>query len=269
MEDRTSSPSWWESTVPSACGKFVAGRKDRKVIKRNGALELDPIYSQSLQAQAYDSLRKAIIQGTFEPGQKLSTRKLATAFQISEMPVRHALARLLTEKALVQNENGTYSVPLVIRERFRDIMRTRALVEAEAARTACGHVTAAGFAELHRLSGDISSAINARNIECYLKCNAELKHLIYSFCPSPLIRETIDSLWLRCGPLLRHLSGNLPNVDHGNFHDDAIAALEAGDAAAAGFAISRDILAGLTILEKYGRFADDIAELGLARKGPA
>jgi len=44
-----------------------------------------------------------------------------------------------------------------------------------------------------------------------------------------------------------------------NFHAEAIAALEAGDAATASAAISRDILAGMNFLLENSKFADEQA----------
>lgn len=74
-----------------------AGRRFRR--RRGAAMDAFPISSdlQGKSVSAYEHLRRAISRGQLRPGRRLSATGLATAFRISETPVREALLRLATE----------------------------------------------------------------------------------------------------------------------------------------------------------------------------
>lgn len=216
---------------------------------------LNRIEHHSVQDQVYDQIRHVLMRGGFRPGEKLSSRKLAARLGVSDMPVRAALGRLLAEGALVQNANGTFAVPLISLRKFREVMAARALLEREATATACGLIDAQGFADLHEAAAGLSQAIATHDIDHYLDQNQRLKFAIYRFCPSQTLQSLIRLMWLQAGPFLRHLNKDLDQMDQANFHDDAIAALERRDAAAAGEAMARDILAGMEFLSRQGVFA--------------
>jgi len=220
-------------------------------------VELVRIDFQSMQDKVYEQITQVLMRGGFEPGQKVSSRKLAAALGTSDMPVRAALGRLLAEGGLVQNANGTFSVPLINQTKFREVMELRALLEGQATRDACGLVDAAGFRDLKQCGKGLEAAIVSNDIQGYLDFNQRLKFTIYRYSPSRTLRSHIELLWLQAGPFLRHLNMDLGKMTEANFHNDAIAALEAKDAAKAAAAISRDILAGMRFLLANARFADE------------
>ena len=94
-----------------------------------------------LHERVYEELRGALISGKFTPGQKLSSRKLAAALGTSDMPVRAAISRLTDEGGLIQLANGTFIVPVLSGNRFREVMELRALLEGRATALACGDST--------------------------------------------------------------------------------------------------------------------------------
>jgi len=210
---------------------------------------------QSMQKEVYDRIRLALMRGGFEPGQKVSSRRLASQLGTSDMPVRASLGRLLAEGALVQNTNGTFSVPLISLRKFREVMTLRAMLEGEATSQACGHIDRVGIEELRSCAAGLAKAMEHNEIGEYLDYNQRLKFTIYRYSPSQTLQSTIRLLWLQAGPFLRHLNQGLKHMVKANFHDDAIEALTKGDGEKAGNAISRDILAGMAYLTIHGKFA--------------
>jgi DNA-binding GntR family transcriptional regulator len=136
-------------------------------------------------------------------------------------------------------------------------MSLRATLEREATIQACGHIDRAGFNELKRCSTGLSKAIEEHAISDYLDYNQRLKFTIYRYTPSETLQLMIRLMWLQAGPFLRHLNQGLKQIKAANFHDEAIAALEAGRAEEAGAAIGRDILAGMNFLQEHARFTPD------------
>ncbi len=221
------------------------------------ASSLTPINFQSMQDRVYDQITTGLMCGNFEPGQQVSSRKLARALGTSEMPIRNALGRLLAEHALTRNGNGTFSIPLIGKSRFREVMELRALLERQAAIQACGHVDAAGFGNLRKCSSGLSLAIRLNRISDYLDFNQRLKFTIYGYTPSATLRTHIRLLWLQSGPALHFLNRDLPRMRTINFHEEAIEALASGNAEAVGQAISNDILGGMRFLLATASFTED------------
>jgi DNA-binding GntR family transcriptional regulator len=60
---------------------------------------------------------------------------------VSSMPVREALARLVSERALEAMPNRRVRVPLITLERARDIAQARALIEGDLAARAIGNLS--------------------------------------------------------------------------------------------------------------------------------
>ncbi|MBY5989097.1 MULTISPECIES: GntR family transcriptional regulator [Roseovarius] len=222
---------------------------------------LSKVETHSVQDRVYWQLRDILMRGGFAPGEKLSSRKLAASLGTSDMPARAALGRLLAEQALVQNSNGTFSVPLISLRKFQEVMEARALLESRATELACGLIDDAGFAELHDAAAGLDRAISENVIEDYLDHNQRLKFTVYRYCPSETLQSLIRLMWLQAGPFLRHLNKGLDRMIEANFHDEAIEALSSGDGAAAGEAISRDILAGMAFLSTHGEFVEELPTL--------
>jgi DNA-binding GntR family transcriptional regulator len=210
-----------------------------------------------LHERVYTELRHALISGKFAPGQKLTSRKLAAALGTSDMPVRAAISRLTAEGGLVQRPNGTFIVPRITRQAFKELMELRALLEGRATSLACQRIDADGLKRLHKLSEELDRAVNADDIVKYLDVNQKLKFTIYNYCKSPKLYSLIEILWLQAGPALRYHAKVLRGIKDVNFHRQAIAALEERRHAAAGAAIARDIKAGMEALLAVAQFADD------------
>jgi DNA-binding GntR family transcriptional regulator len=89
--------------------------------------------TERLSEQIYQQLRKAIIEGTLAPGDRLSIKDLAERFRVSTTPVRDAL-KLLEADFLVESipRRGTL-VTRLSRSRIQDIFQIRRILESAAA----------------------------------------------------------------------------------------------------------------------------------------
>jgi DNA-binding GntR family transcriptional regulator len=223
-------------------------------------ISLGQIDFAPLHERVYAEVRQAIIAGRFEPGQKLASRKLAAALGTSDMPVRAAISRLTAEGGLVRMANGTFVVPVLGRQQFKEVMELRALLEGRATSLACGKIDREGFRRLRRHSKDLDEASREEDIVAYLDANQKLKFTIYRYCESPTLTALIEMLWLRAGPALRFHLTVLKQITRISYHHQAIEALEQKQAKAAAGWIFRDIQEGMQSLLSVARFADDKTE---------
>jgi DNA-binding GntR family transcriptional regulator len=230
-------------------------------------IPLDQIDFAPLHERVYVEVRRAVIAGKFEPGQKLTSRKLAAALGTSDMPVRAAISRLNAEGGLVQMANGTFVVPILGRQQFREVMELRALLEGRATGLACGNIDREGFKRLKAYADELDVASKDEDIVAYLDANQKLKFTIYDYCDSPTLMALIEMLWLRAGPALRYHLTILKRITRINFHRQAIKALEQKKPGAAAEAIARDIAEGMQAILSVARFADDEADIAPATDG--
>ena len=66
--------------------------------------------ADNLQEQLYQNIRAALLEGRFQPGERLKIRDLAAEWGTSPMPVRGALQRLVAEGARQRPRDGVAPV---------------------------------------------------------------------------------------------------------------------------------------------------------------
>jgi DNA-binding GntR family transcriptional regulator len=201
-----------------------------------------------LHELAYQALRRALMSGRFQPGQKLSMRGVAEMLQVSPMPVRASLARLHAERALLLHANGTAVVPTLDRERLKELMELRILLEGQATARAATRMTEAELAEADIRAKNLLAALQETDVQRYMQANAEFKLFLYGCARAPVTLALIESLWLQHGPYMnRYGKGNHYQAQRG-ITDVIINALKARKPAEARAAIRRDIRDGLDYL---------------------
>lgn len=224
-------------------------------------LGLDVIEVPTLHEQVYQTLTRALMAGRIPTGKKLTSRKLAAELGTSDMPVRAALARLQSLRALEALPNGSLVLPRMSRERFADLMAARVLCEGQAAELAASRATQAELRAIRRAGAALTQAAMDQDIDDYLERNYEFKFRVYEACGSDALIFLIETLWLQVGPFLRQYSdkfeGLLSGILEIDYHDELVAALGEADGKAAGEAMRRDIGEGADYLLRHATFAED------------
>ena len=85
------------------------------------ALDLPKLQRNTLNEAVYQQLKQALMTGRIAPGSTMTIRSLAASFGVSLMPVREALRRLVAEHVLVLQPNRSVALPVITRERFREL----------------------------------------------------------------------------------------------------------------------------------------------------
>src|SRR5579875_144053 len=86
-----------------------------------GVLRLPPairLGGETVQEYVFRRLRHAIMTGWLPPGLAVTIRGLAASLQVSAMPVREAMRRLVAERALDLLDNRRARVPGMTPDRF-------------------------------------------------------------------------------------------------------------------------------------------------------
>lgn len=123
--------------------------------------ELDPLADDSRQARqatigarVYDTVRSAIVQLRFRPGNPLSEAEIARQLGVSRQPVREAFIKL-AETGLVEirPQRGTF-VRLISKREVANARFIREAIEVAIVRKTAAEASAADIAALERLVGE-------------------------------------------------------------------------------------------------------------------
>lgn len=208
---------------------------------------------------AHSQLRDALLAGRFAPGTVLTLRSLAESFGTSITPVRDAVTRLVAQGVLQQGPRNAAIVPNLTASELADLTVVRCALEGRAAREAARRPQAAALARLEALLGNMQALIAARSLESYLEHHRKFHFGIYAMSEVPILVETIENMWLRCGPALSFVIPEyVVSLKGWDRHTAMLKAIAAGDGATA----EHEIVADITEAAQYlGGLADASGQL--------
>lgn len=209
--------------------------------------DLGTVERNSLSGQAYQQIRKALMVGQFEPGQRLSGRDLATRLGTSLTPVREALLQLVAEGVLESRAGHSITVPTITQADYVELRDLRVEVEGLGAARAAEHATADDIARLDDIHAALALAKAERRFDDGLRWNEAFHLALARASGMPRLVRVVESLWAQSGPFLTFLwRANDPVPDPGSRHGHRLVvdALKAHDPDAARQAIADDIIGG-------------------------
>jgi DNA-binding GntR family transcriptional regulator len=201
----------------------------------------DPNDRRTVQRQVYEKLRWALMSGRFQPGEGISIRRLAAAFETSMTPVREALRRLESEGGLVEGANRMLSVPKADLASLHELYNVRLALEGLATEKAAELITEPELECVERACSAMQQAADALDVSRYLENNWRFHAAIYDAARSRLLLDMIEGLWLRAGPMIRLVPGQGHFDQSMRSHRAALGALRRRDGSAARAAIERDL----------------------------
>lgn len=198
--------------------------------------------------QVYRSLRDAVLFGALEPGEPVTIQGLVERLGAGMTPVREALRRLTAEGALQALGNRRIQVPVLGVEAVEELTLARMAIEPRLAERAAVRAGAEDVARLVKIDTRLDSAITRGDIEGYLRENHAFHAALNSTAEAPILQAMTDMLWLRFGPSLRVVCGQLGTRYLRDCHKDLVKALEASDPAEAARAIEADVAQGMEMI---------------------
>ncbi|MBB4065624.1 GntR family transcriptional regulator [Gellertiella hungarica] len=206
-----------------------------------------PVERETVQDRVYATLRRALICGLLEPGRILTIRGLADQLATSTMPVREALGRLISEKALEALPNRSVRVPPVTLERIDDLVHVRTLIEGEAIAMAATRMNEADVSRVRTILLEWDRFRNLADQDDFdneMTLNQRFHFEIYRCSGSAVLLPMIESLWLQSGPCIREAAyafSAAGEADTAHCHRIIVEALAARDPEAARAALAADI----------------------------
>jgi DNA-binding GntR family transcriptional regulator len=211
------------------------------------ALAADAVFAPAVQhtlfSHVYDALRRAIVTGVLQPGQRVNEAQVAREMRISRAPVREAI-RLLEQAGLLVSvpRRGTVVVTLSA-EDVEEVYTLRADLETRAIRRATSRLSEADLADLERLLRVMRAASVAGDLPALLDADIAFHRKIVTAAGWPQLLRVWESLQPRTLTLytiktLVKWSAQM----HAERHQPVLDALSARDVDAAAAAIRQHIL---------------------------
>ncbi len=217
-----------------------------------------PHAGDPLNEQVYQKLRWALTVGDCRPGDKASIRSLAATLGVSAMPVREALKRLLSERALVVLGNRAFRVPVMEPKRISDLFFIRSSLEGVATELAVPNLSATQIDRLAELAVQMDRDVDDGDTAGYLSRNYNFHFTIYTASGNTDLVSIIEGLWAQTGPFLAAVVRETEmSQDWRKLHGRIADTVRAGDATGARRMIEKDISWGTTHFDRLAGGAED------------
>ena len=187
-------------------------------------------------------IREQIITGELAAGEQLRQRDLAQRFQVSQTPVREAMRRLESEGLVIGDTHRGFTVVEPDDGPVDENFQIRAALESLGASLAARKIDAAGLARLEELNDQmlgLAAEPGRQGGPQYAALNREFHFTVYEYARSPLLLSMMRLLWasLHGGPRVART-----HTESARQHGEILAALRAGDPAAAAAGMYRHIM---------------------------
>jgi DNA-binding GntR family transcriptional regulator len=205
------------------------------------AVRLGPLAGpgDSLADQAVTAIRSAVRDGTLQPGRLYSAYQLAGYLGVSRSPVREALMRLAEAGMVAFERNRGFRIVIPGPAEIAEVFQIRLLLEVSAARRAA-EVTPVGLvAGLAAEHASMQAAVAAHDEARFMQHDQRLHRLILEAAGNARLTALVDGLrdaTRTLGASTADRSRELGDI--AAEHVPVIAAIRAGDGAAAGAAMA-------------------------------
>ena len=132
-----------------------------------------------LREVVFNTLRKAIIEGEFQPGERLMEVTIANKLGVSRTPVREAI-RMLELEGLVKMvpRKGAEVADITVKD-LKDALEVRMAIESLSVKLACERIDEEGKEDLKKKCISFREAINSKLVPAIVQGDEEFHNAIY------------------------------------------------------------------------------------------
>lgn len=231
----------------------------------SGAARLRPLdaFTGSLAQRTYQTLREAILNLGYRPGEALRKGEICEVLGISRSPVSEAITRLAGEGLVdVVPQAGTYVARFSMAE-IREGAFLREAIELAAVERVAPAIAEEQLVPLRRNLRVQEALVADRDFAGFYRLDAEMHELILSYTGFRNISQVAETAWVhvnRARQLILPVPGRVAETLEE--HRAILAALEARDPMAARDAMRRHLGRLVTFLEPLERDRPELFDPG-------
>jgi DNA-binding GntR family transcriptional regulator len=144
--------------------------------------------------RAYEQLREEIVSGRLQPNERLVEADLVQLLDAGRSAVRTALVRLEQEGLVEREPNRGAKVRLVDEQEAAEILESRMVLEALAARQAARNATPANVEELRGIIAEMRSLLDAGDLLGASDLNARLHGRLLEIADNKTVARLVATL---------------------------------------------------------------------------
>lgn len=132
----------------------------------------------NLRDQVTVRVRELLLQGRYQPGDRITEEQLGASLGVSRTPVREALVQLAQQGMLEKRERGGYAVPTLSEAELADFIHVRKVLEAAVVLDAVRNARAEDIMLMQELLDQEQVGLDAADpSEFFLATTAFMSHL--------------------------------------------------------------------------------------------
>jgi DNA-binding GntR family transcriptional regulator len=151
-------------------------------------------HRRSVLDEAYDSLKRSIVEGAYRPGQRLRALRVAKELKVSRTPVKEALARLEQEGLVAREQDSGYIVRGLSVSEILNLYKVREALELEAAGEALPNLTDEAFDAMREALDRADDLLAQKKYADFLRANRKFHNLIVAQTRNSILQEVLSNL---------------------------------------------------------------------------
>ncbi len=174
-----------------------------------GKIELEMNEYEPLREVVFASLRKAILEGILEPGERLMEIHLAGELGVSRTPVREAIHKLEQEGLVITYPRRGAVVAQITRKDLEDALEVRAALEELSVRKAAQCITPEQLGKLKKAAADFESCTKNGDVTASARADVAFHEILSEASGN---QRLLSLLYNLRGQLYRYRMENLKDA---------------------------------------------------------
>jgi DNA-binding GntR family transcriptional regulator len=163
----------------------------------------------TLSESIYSHLKKAIIEGSLRPGQRLMEKEFAELFKASTTPVREAFRKLSAEKYIIINSRKDIRVASVDRKEITELFEVVRVLDVLATKKATATLSESDIGELRGMTSRLGDFYRQGRVYEYFIENMRIHDRLWRGCGNEYLYQCLAS----CADKYVFLSNHLFSLD--------------------------------------------------------
>ena len=145
-----------------------------------------------LREQVADGMMRALLNGRFLPGERLTEGRVAEVLGVSRTPVREAFGVLEQRGILTRRDGGGIFVVKPSLRSLEDVFELRRLLEPYAARLAARRVKSTDLARLRKAMAKLRKLVPTGSAAAIAEENREIRRVLFELCGNASLVRAIE-----------------------------------------------------------------------------
>lgn len=154
-------------------------------------MKLALTFPEPLYQQAYKELKRLIVTGKLQPGEKVIMSKLAEQYEISRTPLREALRQLQSEGLIIQ-DHTTMRIVEINKHDFLDLYQARIVLEKEIMKSIVSVIPEEDFPKIESILLESDKAIQGDDPYKILEVNTQFHECLMNYCPNARMIQLLN-----------------------------------------------------------------------------